>query len=86
MASFERLTNEILQKALAKKSNVDVKEVVVHDFKVSAGAKPGDNFACDVKAVEVDATIKGVQQSVNVIAKLLPTDKMRMEMLGNVED
>lgn len=83
-ASSERLTNAILGKAVANKYSLADQDVKVHDFKVSMGAKLGDNFACDVKTVDVTVDVKGVRENINFIAKLLPTDKMRMEMLGKV--
>ena len=84
--SGERVTAKILKKSIAVDKNVDESKVTVDSFDFARGSNLGDNFASDIKSIAVKAHVDGKPMDLNYIAKVKPTDKMREQMLGEVND
>ena len=82
METGHRLTEAMLVNALAKKLDAAVDAIV--SFEVSGGAKKGDNFCCEMKQVDVVATISGEERKFVLMAKCFPMNEFRVKWLKDV--
>ena len=82
--SGDRVTVEILKKSIAVDKDVEESKVIVDSFDFTRGSGVCDNFASDIKSIVVKAQVDGKPADLNYIAKVKPTDKMRMDLLGEV--
>jgi len=69
--------------AVSKEHNVQAESLVIENISIKAGSKKGDGFACDILAIQFNATINGQKIEINYIAKYTP-DGPRREMLKQV--
>ena len=78
MASQHRITEDIVAASMARDLGVAADDVVVKDFKVSEGSNRGDNYACEMKAIDVEATVKGEDVERHYMAKCYPMAEFRV--------
>jgi len=76
-----RITSEILQKAVAKEFSVDPKTVEIICFDVSPGAEVGANFATVVKLVSFKYKLNGDEASHSYIYKEVPYSELREKLV-----
>ncbi len=65
---------------MSKEHNVSPESVEIENISIKAGSKKGDGFACEIAAVQFEATFNGQKLEKNYIAKYAP-DGHRGEML-----
>ena len=81
---IDRLTDEILQRALATKHEVHWKDVKIKGLDDAAGSVRGDNLATVMRAVHVVSEIRGKAHSDDFMAKCMPVNEHREQMLKKV--
>ncbi len=69
---------------MSKEHNVAADIVAIENVSIKAGSKKGDGFACDIAAVQFEATFNGQKLEKNYIAKYAPNGH-RGEMLKLVK-
>lgn len=81
------ITESILIKSLANHENVqDHSKIKINKFKVTAGSKRGDNFACEMGSIDVNAEIDGQSpKDYNFIVKMIPPNPTRAGMLKKMK-
>jgi hypothetical protein len=57
---------------VSKEHDVPADGIVIEDIVIRPGSKKGDGFACDIAAVEFQATFEGKKIEKNYIAKYAP--------------
>ena len=57
---------------MSKEHDVPAESIVIEDIIIRPGSKKGDGFACDIAAVQFQATFEGKKIEKNYIAKYAP--------------
>ena len=85
------ITADILRIAVASDLGLSESLIEILSFSISPGSKMGDNFSCDVKAVEVEYHVKdrvedtpGQNKTSYYMAKVFPESDERIRFLKEV--
>lgn len=84
-AAMSQISNEILKEVVVKDLGVEEKEVDILASSEEAGSSYGDGFACEVRRINIQASVSGEETSLVYIAKVVPED-MRGDFIRQVID
>lgn len=76
-----QIDNCLLQESIAQEVGCFKEDVSIEKFTLAAGSNKGDNFTCVLKAVDVDAKVKGEARNFKYMIKCVPVSEYRAHIL-----